>query len=116
MIHINQMLCEDSFFAYQPIIKITGSRFQYDVTNATDIPNIAIIDDATKNIGRRPYLSANGPKIRVPNIAPANNTELIDAASSLVKFHNSLNTSLKKLNNNTCIASAAKQNPAATNT
>ena len=75
-----------------------------------------MIDPDSKNIGFLPLRSANGPRTSGPKIAPLNNMEAIKAVSSSLKFHSSRRTSDKNDKRRTCIASAAKQRPAAVKT
>mmetsp|Transcript_15341 Transcript_15341/g.17748 ORF Transcript_15341/g.17748 Transcript_15341/m.17748 type:complete len:145 (-) Transcript_15341:187-621(-) len=95
--------------------KLTRST-QYEFTVETTTPKKLIIEAANKKTILLPFLSASGPKVRVPNIAPVNNIDVIKAVSASSKFHSIRSTSLRKDNSKTCIASAAKHRPTAVRT
>ena len=99
-----------------PTMDIKTNKCQYEPTNPTDMPKKDIVVADTRKTGFLPFLSASGPKIKVPIMAPKNSTEVIDALSSFVRPHSTRKTSQRNDSSSTCMASAAKQRPAAVRT
>jgi hypothetical protein len=68
------------------IVRITIRDMKF-VAMAVKHPNVDIMMEETKMIGRLPYRSPRGPKMSVPRSCPANTLDVIVAVCRDDKFH-----------------------------